>query len=56
MQPAKTDAASVRLELEGPMLHGIESWRGSQPKIPSRTEAVRLLLAQVLKLDNAAAA
>ena len=39
---------SVRLELEGPIFVSIENWRRSQPKIPSRAEAIRLLVARGL--------
>jgi hypothetical protein len=41
--------AAVRLQLEGPIFALIEDWRRSQPKIPSRNEAIRLLLWQALK-------
>jgi len=37
-------SAAVRLQLEGEMLERVEEWRRSQPKIPSRSEAVRTLL------------
>jgi hypothetical protein len=36
--------AIVRLPLEGPIFALVEDWRRSQPKIPSRNEAIRLLL------------
>jgi hypothetical protein len=41
-------SAAVRLQLEGPIFELIEDWRRSQPEIPSRSEAVRLLLALAL--------
>jgi len=41
--------AAVRLRLEGPMLASVEDWRRSQPKIPSRSEAVRKLLVMALR-------
>jgi hypothetical protein len=48
--------ASVRLELEGSFPASIESWRRLQePKIPSRTQALRLLIAQGLQTDEPAA-
>jgi hypothetical protein len=40
---------AVRLDLDGPILAGVEDWRRSQPEIPSRSEAVRLLLALGLR-------
>jgi hypothetical protein len=51
--------AVVRLPLEGPIFALVEDWRRSQPKIPSRNEAIRLLLRRALerpseKLSNAA--
>jgi len=51
--------AVVRLPLEGPIFALVEDWRRSQPKIPSRNKAIRLLLRRALerpseKLSNAA--
>jgi hypothetical protein len=43
------DAAAVRLALEGPIFALVEDWRRSQPKIPSRNEAIRLLLRLALE-------
>jgi hypothetical protein len=42
-------SAVVRLPLEGPIFALVEDWRRSQPKIPSRNEAVRLLLRRALE-------
>jgi hypothetical protein len=39
---------SVRLELVGPVFVAVEDWRRSHAEIPSRSEAVRLLLALAL--------
>jgi hypothetical protein len=36
--------AAVRLQLEGPIFEEFENWRRLQPKIPSRSKALRLLL------------
>jgi metal-responsive CopG/Arc/MetJ family transcriptional regulator len=44
-------SAAVRIDLEDQLFTKVENWRRSQQKIPSRSEAVRLLLAQALKLD-----
>jgi hypothetical protein len=41
--------AVVRLPLEGPIFTLVENWRRSQPKIPSRNEAIRLLLRRALE-------
>jgi hypothetical protein len=41
--------AVVRLPLEGPIFALVEDWRRSQPKIPSRNEAIRLLLRRALE-------
>lgn len=43
------DAAAVRLALEGPIFALVEDWRRSQPKIPSRNEAIRLLIRRALE-------
>jgi hypothetical protein len=43
------DAAAVRLELEGPIFAQVEDWRRAQPKIPSRNEAIRMLIRQALE-------
>jgi len=40
--------AAVRLHLEGPIFRLVEDWRRSQPKIPSRSEALRLLIERAL--------
>jgi|EndMetStandDraft_8_1072994.scaffolds.fasta_scaffold19689_2 hypothetical protein len=39
---------AVRLDLDGPILAGVEDWRRSQPEIPPRSEAVRVLLTLAL--------
>jgi hypothetical protein len=46
------DAAAVRLALEGPDFALVEDWRRSQPKIPSRNEAIRLLLRRALERSS----
>lgn len=45
-------AAIVRLPLTGSIFTLVENWRRSQPKIPSRNEAVRLLLRQALDAER----
>ena len=44
--------AVVRLPLEGPIFALVEDWRRSQPKIPSRNEAIRLLLRPALERSS----
>jgi hypothetical protein len=44
--------AVIRLPLEGPIFALVEDWRRSQPKIPSRNEAVRLLLRRALERSS----
>jgi hypothetical protein len=44
--------AVVRLPLEGPIFALVEDWRRSQPKIPSRNEAIRLLLRRALEQSS----
>jgi hypothetical protein len=46
--PSVQQTAAVRLDLEGPIFAMLEDWRRAQSKIPSRSEAVRLLLALAL--------
>jgi hypothetical protein len=45
------EVAAVRLALEGPIFALVENWRRSQPKIPSRNEAIRLLIRQALERE-----
>jgi hypothetical protein len=40
--------AAVRLQLDGPIFVSVENFRRSQPKIPSRSEAIRQLLERAL--------
>jgi hypothetical protein len=44
--------AVVRLPLEGPIFTRVEDWRRSQPKIPSRNEAIRVLLWRALEQSS----
>jgi hypothetical protein len=44
--------AVVRLPLKGRIFALVEDWRRSQPKIPSRNEAVRLLLRRALERSS----
>jgi hypothetical protein len=46
------ETAAVRLQLEGPIFALVEDWRRSQPKIPSRNEAIRLLLRRALERSS----
>ena len=48
----QTATAVVRLPLEGPIFALVEDWRRSQPKIPSRNEAIRLLLRRALERSS----
>jgi hypothetical protein len=41
-------SAAVRLQLEGPIFVLLEDWRRSHEKIPSRAEALRLLIGLAL--------
>jgi hypothetical protein len=45
----REQTAAVRLPLKGQLFALVEDWRRSQPKIPSRNEAVRLLLRRALE-------
>lgn len=50
------NTAAVRLELEGSIFALVEDWRRAQPKIPSRNEAIRLLIRRALERPEAAVA
>ena len=41
-------SAAVRLHLKGSIFDLVEDWRRSQPKIPSRSKAVCLLIERAL--------
>jgi hypothetical protein len=41
-------SAAVRLNLNGQLLVLVEEWRRSQPRIPSRTAAIRHLVGHAL--------
>jgi hypothetical protein len=45
-------AAVVRLPLKGAIFEGLEDWRRSQAKIPSRNAAIRQLLQQALERSS----
>jgi hypothetical protein len=42
--PATESKGAVLLRLRGPLFEQLENWRREQRKIPSRSEAVRLLI------------
>jgi len=44
-------SAAVRLHLEGPIFALLEDWRRSHEKIPSRSEALRLLIELALAAE-----
>jgi len=44
-------SAAVRLRLEGPIFALVEDWRRSHEKIPSRSEALRLLIELALAAE-----
>ena len=41
-------AAAVQVRLRGALYLALENWRRSQPKIPPRSEALRVLLERAL--------
>jgi hypothetical protein len=51
-EPFNADGTAVQLRL-GPLFDQLENWRRAQAKIPSRSTAVRQLLAQQLALETA---
>jgi hypothetical protein len=40
--------AAVQVRLRGPVFTLLENWRRSQPKIPARSEALRILVEHAL--------
>ena len=48
----REQTAVVRLPLEGPLFALVEDWRRAHPKIPSRNEAIRLLLWRALERSS----
>ena len=40
--------AAVQVRLYGPVFISLENWRRSQPKIPARSEALRMLVERAL--------
>ncbi len=59
MPPKLEDGSdSERLQLVAPStwVQRIEEWRRRQPKIPSRSEAIRLLVEQALDAEDRKAA
>jgi hypothetical protein len=48
MQQQKEHGGAVQVRVRGPLFEQLENWRRSQPKIPSRSEALRLLIEQAL--------
>jgi hypothetical protein len=49
----KEPIAAAKFRLEGRTLSLIENWRRTQPKIPSRTEAIRRLVERATSELNA---
>jgi hypothetical protein len=53
--PIKRQNAAVQLRL-GPVFELLENWRHTQPKIPTRSSAIRELLKRQLELEQRRAA
>ena len=47
--------AAVQLRLKAETFASVENWRRSQPKIPSRAEAIRKLIERALGASDAEA-
>lgn len=48
MSQIAVTGSAVQVRLEGPLFVAFERWRGSQPRIPQRSEALRLLIQRAL--------
>jgi hypothetical protein len=46
----------AQVRLEGPLFRAFEDWRRSQPKIPARSEALRMLIQRALGQHEVSAA
>ena len=44
--------AAVQVRLRGPVFTSLENWRRSQPNIPARSEALRVLIERALAEDD----
>jgi hypothetical protein len=57
MQDANTtDGTAIHVRLRGSLFERLENWRRSQSKIPSRSDALRLLIERALATNGAATA
>ena len=53
MSDLAAKGSAVQVRLEGPLFIALETWRGSLPKIPPRSEALRMLIQHALsKMDK----
>jgi hypothetical protein len=48
MSDHSINAGAIQGRVPDPLFDRLEDWRRSQPKIPSRAEALRLLIARAL--------
>jgi hypothetical protein len=48
-KPSTRHSAAVQVRLRGTAFTSLENWRRSHPKIPSRSEAMRLLIEHALE-------
>ena len=49
---ATDNRCAIFVRLRGPLYDQLESWRRSQPQIPSRSHALRLLIERALSLPT----
>jgi hypothetical protein len=56
MDTAQNGSAAIQVRVEGPIFTRIEDWRRSQSKIPSRSQALRLLVERGLQAEQSAPA
>jgi hypothetical protein len=51
--PAENGGAAIHVRLRGSLFDRLEDWRRQQDKIPSRSDALRVLIEQALKKNAA---
>jgi hypothetical protein len=50
------NGSAIQVRVRGPLFDRLENWRRSQPKIPSRSEALRALIERALATNCTATA
>ena len=54
LDPPEENCCAIHVRLRGPLYDQLENWRRAQPKIPTRSDALRLLIERALATAEAA--